>query len=333
MVLSVLSNKADSPSMRSLRSLQVVPPPPPKQTAGPSVGGWDPFPAPCAPHVLHGQSPSEARDGQESRSSASESASSDDRCARDGAPESPTGDENNMQTANVFPTTPRTPKTRQAEIAAAYSRERRNNYFRSKSKPRGSRTSTSTPPSKPRGGEGLVKIAANGNMTRGRKSDSSSTDMPILARGRVDLHHKNQPQNDDSDNHTPAIATSTKHAGTKTSDASSPLMKAKKDINKKDSTSKDASTPPNPLPCDLNKKIFMFGTTKVYSRTLIPPTVFHSGATDLWVVTINNKSKLANSIDSSISSRSSGNSTSSLKAFSFRTEKEARASVRLRSIS
>ncbi|KAL7439249.1 hypothetical protein ACHAXH_008414 [Discostella pseudostelligera] len=70
-----------------------------------------------------------------------------------------------------------------------------------------------------------------------------------------------------------------------------------------------------------NQKIFMVGTTKCYSRTLIPPTMYHNTSTDLWVVTINN-----NNITNSINYASNTNNNS-IKAFSFRTEREARASA------
>jgi hypothetical protein len=36
----------------------------------------------------------------------------------------------------------------------------------------------------------------------------------------------------------------------------------------------------------------MVGASKVYSRTLVPPTISHDAATDLWTVTINTNSKV-----------------------------------------
>ena len=60
-----------------------------------------------------------------------------------------------------------------------------------------------------------------------------------------------------------------------------------------------------------------------------PLTVYHNTVTDLWIVTINTNSKLTNPIGNpnfnSINNSSNNNFT--VKAFSFRTEKEARASA------
>lgn len=57
-------------------------------------------------------------------------------------------------------------------------------------------------------------------------------------------------------------------------------------------------------------KVTIVGAAKVYTRSLIPPKVFHSSATGLWISTINTAS-----------------SSDDVKAFSFRTEQEARASA------
>ena len=58
-------------------------------------------------------------------------------------------------------------------------------------------------------------------------------------------------------------------------------------------------------------KVTIVGKAKVYSRSLIPPKVYHSSATGLWISTVN----------------TSSNSSDDVKAFSFRTEQEARASA------
>lgn len=58
-------------------------------------------------------------------------------------------------------------------------------------------------------------------------------------------------------------------------------------------------------------KVVIVGTAKVYSRSLIPPKVFHSSSTGLWISTIN----------------TSSDSSDDVKAFSFHTEQEARASA------
>lgn len=58
-------------------------------------------------------------------------------------------------------------------------------------------------------------------------------------------------------------------------------------------------------------KVVIVGTTKVYARSLIPPKVFHSSSTGLWISTIN----------------TSSDSSDDVKAFSFHTEQEARASA------
>lgn len=55
----------------------------------------------------------------------------------------------------------------------------------------------------------------------------------------------------------------------------------------------------------------IIGNAKVYSRSLIPPKVHQSSATGLWISTVNTAS----------------NSSDDMKAFSFRTEQEARASA------
>ncbi len=60
-----------------------------------------------------------------------------------------------------------------------------------------------------------------------------------------------------------------------------------------------------------NPKVTIVGKAKVYSRILIPPNVYHSSATGLWISTINTSSR----------------SSDDVKAFSFRTEQEARASA------
>ena len=55
----------------------------------------------------------------------------------------------------------------------------------------------------------------------------------------------------------------------------------------------------------------IIGNAKVFSRSLIPPKVYQSSATGLWISTVNTAS----------------NSSDDMKAFSFRTEQEARASA------
>jgi hypothetical protein len=69
-----------------------------------------------------------------------------------------------------------------------------------------------------------------------------------------------------------------------------------------------------PSSSNSNHKRSMVGMSKVYSRTLVPPTVYHNTATDLWIVTINSHADNIVINDS-------------VKAYSFRHGKEARASA------
>ena len=63
----------------------------------------------------------------------------------------------------------------------------------------------------------------------------------------------------------------------------------------------------------------MVGASKVYSRSLIPPTVYHNTATDVWIVTININSKVSDGHSSN------NDNNNSARAYTFRHEKEARA--------
>ena len=85
---------------------------------------------------------------------------------------------------------------------------------------------------------------------------------------------------------------------------------------------------------DLN--VVMVGASKVYSRTLVPPTISHDAATDLWTVTINTNSKVVKILSVGMAvgdllgrsgnyANSHVNNNNSIKEYSFLHEKEARA--------
>ena len=80
--------------------------------------------------------------------------------------------------------------------------------------------------------------------------------------------------------------------------------------------------------CNTNKhynNMIMVGTQRVYPRTLVQPTIYHSEATDLWIATIHTD---ANSIPTASDiSMSTNEQKNKHKAFSFHDEKAARASA------
>jgi hypothetical protein len=80
-----------------------------------------------------------------------------------------------------------------------------------------------------------------------------------------------------------------------------------------------------PSSSSCNHKISMVGMSKVYSRALIPPTVYHNTTSDLWIVTINTNSKVDHSITGSKSHANDSTANNSSKPYYSRDEKEARA--------
>lgn len=235
----------DSPSIRSLSSLLLLPPPKP---------GLGQTLAPSAPPVLDEQCSRETRDDED------ESHSPDDEHyrARDGADNMSHWKRSSMAKANELITPPTNSKICPDELAAAYSSERRGSYFGS-SPNRSGLSHRKTPEKK------------DHNVAVKSKSDTSTCRTSTIRSTEFGVGQSSIPQ-----------------------------------------LSSSGST---------NQKIFMVGTTKCYSRTLIPPTIYHNTSTDLWVVTINN-----NNITNSVNYASNTNNNS-IKAFSFRTEKEARASA------
>ena len=319
----MVTNKNNSRSLRSLTSLQLVPLPEKSRSNSDDIAedieNWDPFPAPYAPHAMNEQR-TETRDERECRLSAS-----DKHCARDGAVESLQNDDSvgnrktPLSTVKIPVTPPRVfTQPRRSEAAAAY--EQRKKYLRRLGS--SSRSSRSRTPEKNQAHEALIKIPASDSGARNesqekiRQSLSRMRDAPILTKGRVKQHQRAQSQHDSP--HNNVINQHQDGGGTKRI-ATSGDTPAKSVGQGRE---KDIISFPQPS-SDSARKIFMIGTSKAYSRTLIPPTVYHNTATDLWVVIINTNAKL---VKPNCSSQNNINNNS-VKAFSFHTEKEARASA------
>ena len=242
----------------SLTSLKLVPPPT-KYHGDTNEDVWDPFPAPYAPH---GQ-PKETRDAQESR----RPSTSDERVG-DGAwstreevdavrpKKTPNPKSSSSSSSACTLTPPRIPQPRRVE-ASYSSSERRSRHGSSR------RSRSSTPVKKQ---SSLLKVSANGSVT-GKGSLQHHLSSPILTKGRVDQHLKG-------------------------SQSDSNLSKSDVEISKDQDDVKRSST----KPAKYGQRSLMIGTNKVYSRTLIPPTVYHNAVTDNWIVTINTSSKLTNTI-------------------------------------
>eukprot|EP00970_Alexandrium_tamarense_P004007 scaffold693_cov200-Alexandrium_tamarense.AAC.9 len=78
----------------------------------------------------------------------------------------------------------------------------------------------------------------------------------------------------------------------------------------------------------------MIGSQKIFPRTLITPSIYHNAATDLWIATINTDPNAVSSNNNSINNtcttapfKSNAYNSKYIKAFSFHSEKEARASA------
>jgi len=269
-------------SIRSLRSLQLVPPPLLPPAAPPKPGkpyqgdvihheNWAP-PAPYAPHAHLGII-KETRDESECRTSATGERFS----TRDEAAESTHVD-------GVCP------QPRQDEAMAAHSTEKRSNYY-----VRSGATSRNPSLATPEKKEAPMKF------TRREFARSRSTrDPPVLTHDRVNRHLKEQSLNRNSTD-----------TGT--------------DDNVSNQLGRPSSSKPSS--CSSNKKVTLVGASKVYSRSLIPPTVYHNTATDLWIVAINTNFKVAHRIPDSDGHASNNDNNNSARAYTFRHEKEARASA------
>lgn len=264
-------------SIRSLRSLQLVPPPLLLPAAPPKPGkpyqgdvihheNWAP-PAPYAPHAQLGII-KETRDESECRISATGERFS----TRDEAAES------THKVDGVCP------QPRQDEAMAAHSTEKRITYY-VRSGTRSRSPSLATPEKK----EAQMKFTKR-DFARSR----STRDPPVLTHDRVNQHIKEQS-----------------------------LHRNSTDVGTDDNVSNQLVRPSSSKPSSScsNNKVTMVGASKVYSRSLIPPTVYHNTATDVWIVTININSKVS---DGHASNNDNNNSA---RAYTFRHEKEARASA------
>lgn len=285
----------ESASIRSLRSLELVPPPPKNTSSREEFEKWDPFPAPYAPHASHHGD--ETREEQECPRGCEESAR---------APPSVTKQ-----------TPPRIPSPEHIG-EAAYSPGR-------KTSRRGSMSSSRTT-STPERSHPLIKVNPSGSVAgksveKSRKSTdrrsfsrTMNDDAPVLTRGRIDQHIKT---------HSPIVKSATKIKALDASSSSASLGEKRTNQTNNESTPSKRSISGGAKTKEQQpQRIFMIGATKIYSRTLITPTIFHNAVTDLWIVTINTSSKLSSSF-----TNPSDTSNASVKAFSFRTEKEARASA------
>ena len=290
MVATATEMHGASPSVRSLRSLQLVPPPPKKNS---DVEKWDPFPAPYAPHVEE----DELRDGQEARLSPS-----DELCQRD------TGEEWEAPPKAPLGTPPRSPLVRHSDTY--YSNERQ-----------------SIESSRRR--SNLIKVSANGSVAGEKEKPKRRS----LSRSRGDNDQKILSSPQTSSSYSQPLPSAKKFSPILTKgriqqhETEEQLGSRRGEAKRSTVEGQDSSRimpATSSQPTSYNQKMCMVGTSKIYSRTLISPTVYHNAATDLWIVTINSTSKLANNI-----SKGSGRSSNkdSVKAFSFRTEKEARASA------
>ncbi|KAL3809538.1 hypothetical protein ACHAXA_010046 [Cyclostephanos tholiformis] len=86
---------------------------------------------------------------------------------------------------------------------------------------------------------------------------------------------------------------------------------------------RSSSSKPRSSGC--NHKISLVGMSKVYSRALIPPIVYHNTTANLWIVTINTNSMVDHRIIGPKIHADDKIANNPAKVYSFREEKEARA--------
>jgi len=268
-------------SLRSLRELQLVPPPP---SADDKLFPLDPFSPSEIVYTLPEEDEEEGRDdtNNNNRHAAVQSTKRDEMVI---------DVDNNNRVVDpplvITTTTPPRSQRSHPDVEAAYVSE----YFNGSGLSRRRRRSISRTPEKKKS---LMKVNTNGETNATTSSSSSrrmsrdrgrDTDIPILTKGRVTLHEK-QIQKSGSSTPPPP------HKSSNSSGNNKPKPK---------------------------QKIFMIGNTKVYSRQLIPPTIYYSTSLDQWIVEINNSS-------CDETEKESGKSTI-LQSYSFQTEKEARTSA------
>ena len=274
-------------SLRSLRELQLVPPP-----ADDKLFPSDPFSPSEIVYTLPEEDEEEGRDDtNNNRRAAVQSTTRDEMVIQ--------VDNDNRVDPPLVITTTNPPRSQQSHpgVEAAYVSE----YFNGSGSSRRRRSISRTPEKKKKS---LMKVNTNGETNATRLSSSSrrmsrdrgrDTDIPILTKGRVSLHEKQIKKNDKSGSSTPPPKSSN---GGSTTNNNKPKPK---------------------------QKIFMIGNTKVFSRQLIPPTIYYN-CTDNWIVEINNSTDEKKE-GGSASEKESGKSSTILQSYSFQTEKEARTSA------
>ena len=365
-------------SLTSLQLVPPPPPPPSKADVlsheeDADIENWDPFPFPSPYAPNHGQPRREAREDDDGHVNPRRSSTEDiDRCSRDvGVKEetilkvkSTKVDNNNNRTSK--PTPPRNISyPRQVEAEAAYVEKYFNstNTRKTRNRSRSSnRQQTLTTNPEKGGKESLIKITPTGGITgnkekistppKRRSMSRTSNDIPVLTQDRVDLHFK-QSRNQSDNCTNRAVNTESCQEVEYNYNKSSAIMcggSTPTKLDKHVSTSKiSTSSPPPSQPqpkssstskrkSDKTSKIFMIDNTKVYSRTLVPPTIYYNPVTGLWIVTINNsnekgsKSFMSKTLQKMKSSSTNNDSTLesnviSVETFSYQTEKEARTSA------
>lgn len=161
------------------------------------------------------------------------------------------------------------------------------------------------------------------------KKETSTKDdtIPVLTKGRLELHLKQSGSGSDSliNRQVQVQESYNKSSTTKSNNQKHYTMKThiRPSVSRRFNRSNSNSQ---------HQKIFMIGTTKVYPRSIIPPTIYQNKVTELWVVNINNNANAndrPNKKSEIFSSRrkmhNNVEDSSSLvvKSFSFRSEKEA----------
>ena len=270
-------------SLRSLTELQLVPPPAADDKLFPS----DPFsPSEIVYTLPEEDEEEEGRDDTNNhRLAATVQSTKRDEMVID-------VDNNNRVDPPLVITTTTPPRSQRShpDVEAAYVSE----YFNGSGSSRRRRRSISRTPEKK--SKSLIKVNTSGDKelaTTNTKSSSRrmsrdrgrDTDIPILTKGRVSLHEKQIQKSGGSSTPPP----------TKSSNGG-------------------ANNKPKP-----KQKIFMIGNTKVYSRQLIPPTIYYNTSCDQWNVEINNSS----CDDTDKEEKKS----TVIQSYSFQTEKEARTSA------
>lgn len=212
---------------------------------------------------------------------------------------------------NALP--PKTPKRHRQEKSTPTSRDM-------KHRGRGEKVSSVSSPSR----RSISRTRQTGSKSRRERSQSfqnSTNDNPDCETGAfdytplvVETHAcRDEESSEAFDFPSSEVSASSKLLGT-TSSATTALVNNVTSTPKKTkvtSPKKMTSNDTNDRARTAKPKVTIVGKAKVYSRNLIQPKVYHSTATGLWISTIT----------------TSFQSSDNVKAFSFRTEQEARASA------